>query len=65
MMMYYGGLMMWGWMFLGLLLVGLLIVATTVLVLGGITWLQRQGRGSAELRAEPIRIEEPRSVVHR
>ena len=65
MMMYYGGLMMWGWVVLGILLVGLLIVATTVLVLGGITWLQRQGRGSAELRAEPIRIEEPRSVVHR
>ena len=65
MMMYYGGLMMWGWMFLGLLLAGLFAVVAIATLLGGVTWLQRQGRGSAELRAEPIRIDEPRSVVHR
>ena len=65
MMMYYGGLMMWGWVVLGLLLAGLFAVVTIAALLGGVTWLQRQGRGPAELRPEPIPIEEPRSVIRR
>ena len=65
MMMYYGGLMMWGWVVLGLMLAGLFAVVTIATLLGGVTWLQRQGRGSAELRTEPIPIEEPHSVIRR
>ena len=65
MMMYYGGLMMWGWVVLGLMLAGLFAVVTIATLLGGVTWPQRQGRGSAELRTEPIPIEEPHSVIRR
>jgi len=65
MMMYYGGLMMWGWVFLGLMLAGLFAVVSIATLLGGVTWLQRQGRASSELRPEPIPIEEPRPVIRR
>ena len=65
MMMYYGGLMMWGWVVLGLLLTGLFAVVTIAALLGGVTWLQRQERGSTEMRTEPIPIEEPHSVIRR
>ena len=65
MMMYYGGLMMRGWVVLGLMLAGLFAVVTLVALLGGVTWLQRQERGTTELRALPIPGEDPHSVIRR
>jgi hypothetical protein len=64
-MMYYGGAMMWGVILAGLVLVGLFAAVFVALLFAGLAWWQRQGRDSAQAKAETVPVEEPRSLTHR
>ena len=63
-MMYYGATMMWGGMLAGLVLVGLFVAGFVALLFASLVWLQRQMQERVAPKAQAVRIEEPRSLIH-